>query len=245
MLKKIINFTLFLAALFTIGAAGSSIYNEYYLPQNELTLKLINDTSVISEKKEIHDLEIRYKDKLITNLTKQEFQLINSGREQILDQDVSKKVTLQFDKKSAILSVQITSASEKFLKEDSKVVFIEKDNKIILTFKDIQPDEILVFDVFIDGETSTTPIATARAKNMPSLKTNYTPQEKGFKELLKGKSLWVLSGILIFTMFASLILEIVFSIVRIKFHKIFPYSAENTNNADNPEEAKKERPSFL
>ncbi|MDX2470974.1 MAG: hypothetical protein QNL04_10410 [SAR324 cluster bacterium] len=201
MLNAIIKYTVFIATLVAL-ALGWLTYNDDILkPEYDLTIELIKETSLVSEKEDIKGLYTIYNGNRIKSLVKQEYRLTNTGKEEIQSAtDVREPVTLDFGEIN-ILSTQINGASSPSLQENSSISKDRYDNKITLTFKDIQPKETLTFFVYFHGNTGLTPNVTARVTKMAEPKFINSPNEEiTLKEVFK---LFPLLGALLGGLFAA------------------------------------------
>ena len=150
--------------------AAIAITWDYYSERRSLEVRIVSAISLLELEADpiLGDLSISYKGKVIDNLTKMQFAVINTGRTPISDEEVKEFPTIDFGPKTEILHAEI-------LREDPpnlhcRISFAASASKATFRFALLNPKDLVEFSLYVTGLIQQSPLVNARIKGIKKIK---------------------------------------------------------------------------
>lgn len=155
--------TLFGLLIAIVGVLAPIVW-DYYTGQRAIEVKILSSISILEEDPILEELTVSFKNKVVKNLTKINFALINSGRRPIADEEVKTFPTINFGKKTEVLLATITRTDPKNI--NCSIVENVESGSISVHFDLINPSDVIEFNVYISGLFADSPLINSRIKGI-------------------------------------------------------------------------------
>ena len=135
-----------------------------YTGRKSLEIRIMSIMSLLGKDPILDKLTISYKDKAITNLTKAQFVVLNTGRTPITEEDVKVFPTIDFGPKAELLLTKILRKDP--LNINCSITRDQSPSKVTLKFSLLNPTDFVEFSVYITGLIEESFIVNSRIKGI-------------------------------------------------------------------------------
>jgi hypothetical protein len=213
--------TIIIGILVSLVAGIAPIYWDYFKESKRLTLELISDVNLISKDDKIDGLKVIYHNKEIQQLRQITYRLSNTGRSEILKEEISIPLTVNLHDTN-LVTYRIDDVEPDYIKSSINITYDAKSNNIIVSFEDLKNSEMVLFSIFLDGEIHNPLDAHIRVKGIADLETiNHVQKIEEEKEkrgeIFTKRHTWVL--FLLWPAFVFCFLVMIFFILARNGHQ--------------------------
>lgn len=155
---------IFILIVSIIGILAPIAWN-YYIGKKTLEVRIMSIISLLERDPILDELKIFYKGRTITNLTKMQFTVINTGRQPISEEEVKAFPTINFGPEREVLVTKIIRSDP----PNVRCIIAESPNKITLRFSLLNPADFVEFSVYFEGSVEKSPTVDARIKGIKQI----------------------------------------------------------------------------
>lgn len=141
-----------------------TIFWGQYTGRKSLEIRIMSIMSLLEKDPVLDELTISYKDKVITNLTKVQFVVLNTGRTPITEEDVKVFPTIDFGPKAELLLTKILRMDPPNI--NCSITRDQDPSKVTLKFSLLNPTDFVEFSVYITGLIEESFIVNSRIKGI-------------------------------------------------------------------------------
>ena len=160
-MKRILPILLLIATLLTIFIP---ILWARYVGKRALEVRILSTISLLEKDPILDELVISYRDKLITNLTKTRFVVINTGKKPITEDEVRVFPTIDFGPEAEILVTKIIRTDPPYIV--CSIMANQHPGKATLIFRLLNPNDLVDFSVYVTGPIEKSPTINARIEGI-------------------------------------------------------------------------------
>lgn len=160
-MKRILTILVLVATLLAIFMP---ILWPRYVGKRALEARILSTISLLEKDPILDDLMISYKDKVIINLTKTRFVVINTGKTPITEDEVKVFPTIDFGPGTEILVTKILRTDPPNIV--CSMATDQRLHKVTLRFRLLNPSDFVDFSVYVTGPIEKSPTIDARIEGI-------------------------------------------------------------------------------
>lgn len=158
----------YIGLVFSLLAIAVPLYVDYLKSRRQLEIQFLSQVEMVSPQNKIAGMKVFFKDRQVNGLSRLTYRLVNSGRSEILTEDVKIFPTLTFGR-AKVIATSIDRLKPRFLADEVSLGVDEPTSSVVLRFGELKPEESILFSVFVDGEVAHPLSAHARIRGVQEL----------------------------------------------------------------------------
>ncbi len=163
-MKRILSI---LALVVTLLAILTPILWTYYVGRRALEARILSSISLLEKDPILDELTISYRDKVVTNITKTRFFVINTGKTPITEDEVKAFPTIDFGQEAEILDTKILRTDPPNIV--CNIMADQHLGKVTLRFRLLNPTDFVDFSVYVTGPIEKSPTIDARIEGIKQI----------------------------------------------------------------------------
>jgi len=136
----------------------------HYVGTRALEARILSSISLLEKDPILDELTISYGDKVVTNLTKTRFVVINTGKTPITEDEVKAFPTIDFGQEAEILVTKILRTDPPNIV--CNIITDQHLGKVTLSFGLLNPTDLVDFIVYVTGPIDKSPTIDARIEGI-------------------------------------------------------------------------------